>query len=435
MRVSGPLAIELLQQAFEPELNDDQSERLKKESATTQRGEICAGPILQKAPCEVLTWSTSRSYTQQPSVEIHTVGSVPLLSEIVNELCRLGARIAGPGEFTMRAFLAGRIDLTQAEAVLGVIDAHGEQSLQVALRQLSGNLANPLHELRETMLGFLAHLEAGLDFVEEDIEFISQSELEKHLFDTQERIASLADQLESRTSTTEAFRVVIAGLPNVGKSSLLNALCADQVAIVSSQPGATRDYLTRSIRLGDTSCLLIDTAGVDEHSQTEIETAAQLQTIEQRKQADLDLFCLDSSREMTDWERARIEGSSDQTSSTLVVLTKCDLGTITYPRAYQTSAETGEGIEELRNVIVEQAKQQRHIETQVVAGTALRCQTSLQAAATALSRALDAAQQNLGEELVAAEIRVALDELAQVVGAVYTDDILDRIFSRFCIGK
>lgn len=451
VRVSGPLAMNLLQTVFRShQLDRDSPEDVNhSKSPYTLTGEVNAGEKLGMAPCEALVWPTKRSYTQQTALELHTIGSPPLLAEIVTELCRHGARVAGPGEFTMRAFLAGRIDLTQAEAVLGVIDAEGDQSLQVALKQLSGNLATPLHELREEMLGFLAHLEAGLDFVEEDIEFISQEELLAQLGNSQQRILELVEQLATRHTSREAFRVVICGRPNVGKSSLLNALTADQVAIVSEQAGATRDYLTQAVRLGGVDCLLIDTAGVEETPSVGIAATAQNQTNDQVKQADLKLFCLEAEKEPDNWERQQLEALKNEETWTIIVLTKADRSQVATPSVAMmsgggtslraacmlTSSEKGEGIRELREQIAATAQTQQHLDTSVVPATAMRCQTSLNAAASALHRAENAVIAQLGEELVAAEIRAALDELGQVVGAVYTDDILDRIFSRFCIGK
>ena len=340
-------------------------------------------------------------------------------------LCEHGARIARPGEFTLRAFLAGRIDLTQAEAVLGVIDAQGERELSVALSQLAGGLAGPLNELRNRLLDLLAHLEAGLDFVEEDIEFITRDELLRQLDDAARQVEALAQQMQCRGISRALPRVVLTGPPNAGKSSLFNALCGSDSAIVSHVAGTTRDYVSRQVRCGSMDIELIDTAGIDAAGAVGIvDSAAQDVAHEQTRQAALVVECREAPQ----------PAPASQPSS-IRVITKCDLDTGIHAAkgALLTSSRTGQGIEELKRAI-EAALAREAGDTSVVAGTAARCGESLARAAEALHRARFAAS-TLGEEFVAAEVRDALDCLGRVVGAVYTDDILDRIFSRFCIGK
>jgi tRNA modification GTPase len=224
-------------------------------------------------PCELFLWPGSRSYTRQPVIELHTLGSPPLLELLVDALCRRGARLAEPGEFTLRAFLAGRIDLSQAEAVLGVIDADDDAQLNTALAQLAGGIARPMEQLRSDLLQLLAELEAGLDFVEENIEFITTDEIAHRLAQVQQRLHGLKQQMAGRAERGSTSQVVLVGPPNVGKSSLFNALLArfgcnpahlqstPPPAIVAPQRGTTRDYLTATLKLGDLSCQLVDTAG------------------------------------------------------------------------------------------------------------------------------------------------------------------------------
>ena len=175
-------------------------------------------------PCELYLWPGKRSYTGQPVAEVHTLGSPPLLEAVVRAVCRGGARPAEPGEFTLRAFLAGRIDLTQAEAVLGVIDATGNAELDAALKQLAGGLAGPLRLLRSDLLDLLAHVEAGLDFADEDLPFIKAEELLKRLDEAAAEVDRLARQLAFRGEAVVRVRVAPCGRPNAGKSSLFNAL-------------------------------------------------------------------------------------------------------------------------------------------------------------------------------------------------------------------
>jgi tRNA modification GTPase len=437
VRLSGPEAIRSLESWFTAdEATDWQALRARRVIG----GRLEVEGFHSLAPCDLYLWPTAASYTRQPTAEIHALGSPPLLAAILQTACRNGARLAQPGEFTLRAFLAGRLDLTQAEAVLGVIDAADRRELDVALAQLAGGLGDALRRLRDRLLDLLAHLEAGLDFVEEDIEFVSAGELERELTAALHDVAALVDRVQTRGDVAELARVVITGSPNVGKSSLFNVLVGHDRAIVSPQPGATRDYLTARIDLDGVQCELIDTAGVELGIETGISGAAQASSAQQRQQARLLLLCLDSTRPLNDWERRQLK-EIENGPPALVVLTKTDgvrrlaLSPLETPsELIQTSSSTLSGIERLRGQL-RSALLASSAETGVVLTTAVRSRDSLRLAAESLARALQLAQASGGEELIAAELRIALDQLGQVVGTVYTDDVLDRIFSRFCIGK
>ena len=406
----------------------------------------------RQLPCDVYLWPGPRSYTRGPLAELHLLGSPPLLWAAMKALCAVGARPAEPGEFTMRAFLAGRIDLTQAEAVLGVIDAQGRQQLDTALAQLAGGLSGPLSQIREALLLSLANLEAGLDFVEEDIEFISRHELAEGLAGVKANLDDLLEQIRTRSSATAATRVVFIGSPNVGKSSLFNALVAVATnggnssraswprALVSPEAGTTRDYVTAMLLLDGCECELVDTAGTDARLEDALSVAAQKAGAAQRSQSQLKILCIDATRPLDDSERQWLDATRDERS--LVVLTKCDrlLDRVTLSIDAEqadmlTSSVTGEGVRELQEALRRKLGFLDVDESQVVPATALRCRENIAAAGEAIQRAQRLADAMAGDELVAAEIRIALDELGKVVGTVYTDDVLDRIFSRFCIGK
>jgi tRNA modification GTPase len=433
VRISGPSSLQCVAALVRAEPGE----------LTAGRAPSCSSVVLTvsenlgEVPVRLYVWPTTRSYTRQPSAELHLPGSPPLLEAALAALCRAGARLARPGEFTLRALLAGRIDLTQAEAVLGVIDAQSPAELEVALSQLAGGLARPLAALRGELLDLLAHLEAGLDFADEDIEFISADQLRHELQDIARRVAEVESRLQSRAEAGSLPRVVLVGQPNAGKSSLFNALSEDASAIVSEFAGTTRDFVARRIAIEGRECLLIDTAGVHtESDEGELAAMAQHVTRGQTRQADLTVLCLDVTRDLTEWERARL--TLPTAHSDLVVWTKCDLAARANlrlaPAAILTSSVSGQGLDLVREAIAARLRQAPS-ESCVVAGTADRCRASLARTREALSRALSAVAANGGEELVAAELRIALDELGHVVGAVYTDDVLDRIFSRFCIGK
>jgi len=447
LRLSGPEVRSCVERVFHAESPADLGAL---RAATATNGSLRLPGLASPLPCDLYLWPTARSYTGQPVAEIHTLGSRPLLEAALKALCAAGARLAEPGEFTLRAFLAGRMDLTRAEAVLGVIDAADPRELQVALGQLAGGLSAPLGQLRSRLLDLLAHLEAGLDFVDEDIAFLAPGELHAQLTAALQQVEQLLECMTCRHQTADLPRVAIMGWPNTGKSSLLNALAGRTAALVSQHPGTTRDYLTAEIDLGGLKCLLVDTAGIDPEWRDRpagVERAAQIAGAEQTGRAELQLLCLDSSRPLNAWEQEQVGRVSDSpyepalqgepSAPRLLVLTKADLPRRTHldRPAIETSSLTGQGLDRLRQRIADDLLAARFSTSAVVAGTAGRCHDSLRLAADSLRRACGLVVAQAGEELVAAELRLALDELGRVVGAVYTEDVLDRIFSRFCVGK
>lgn len=430
VRVSGPQMIDCLESCFLPDDGDD-LRTVRRPSAI--QGKIALAGVFSRLPCTVYLWPSSRSYTRQPTAEIHTLGSPPLADALLAELCAAGARLARPGEFTLRAFLAGRLDLTQAEAVLGVIDARDRQHLETALAQLAGGLAAPLARLRGDLLDVLAQLEAGLDFVEEDIEFISTAEIEFSLAAAQATVDGLLAKLQDRAEASDTIRAVLIGAANVGKSSLFNALTGQQ-AIVSDRAGTTRDYLAARLDFAGIVCELVDTAGIIAGNVAGPEQAAQAASATQRSRADIEIVCIDSTRSLNAEERDLL--AREPADKRVVVFTKADLPRQApdLPGAIATSSRTGAGLDRLLNRLGEVVAGGQPA-VGVVVGTAIRCHDSLRQASEGVGRARGLAQASAGGELVAAELRRVLHHLGEVAGEVYTDDILDRIFSRFCIGK
>lgn len=436
VRLSGSGAIAAVARWFRPA---EAIELQLIDRASMVQGEFSVDFTSSPLPVDLYLWPNDRSYTRQPVAELHTIGSPPLLAAVLRQVCTSGARLAEPGEFTLRAFLAGRLDLTQAEAVLGVIDARGQRDLDTALTQLAGGLARPLHGLRDLLLDLLAELEAGLDFVDEDIEFISREDLAARLDVVAESLGAVTAQLSARSDSNERVRIVLTGLPNVGKSSLFNSLASGTRAIVSDHPGTTRDYLTASIEIDGICCELVDTAGLDPIAPSAIDATAQRMTAQQTQAAEVTLLCIDSTRELSDSE-AQLLADSAPAVRRLIVTTKCDepihatiarLGV----QSIATSARDGRGLDELRRQLHHELSAGLGESPGAVQATAARCRESLDLATSSIARALELCNKSGGEELIAAEVRVALAELGKVVGAVYTDDILDRVFSRFCIGK
>jgi tRNA modification GTPase len=446
LRISGPQVVECLGRCFES-TDGNVLTGIRAAQVVPGRLRLAAAPFF--LPSQVYLWPTARSYTRQPVAEVHTLGSVPLLEAALDAIFAAGARPARPGEFTLRAFLAGRLDLTQAEAVLGVIDAEDQRQLRVALEQLAGGLTTPLNHLRGRLLDLLADLEAGLDFVEDDIQFIAPDQVCRQLSEAADQVDALLARMRERQQSRHEKRIVLRGWPNVGKSSLLNALAGRQAALVSDASGTTRDFVSCHVDIAGNSCLLIDTAGVECASADPLVAEAQAVGRHQQHQADLELLCLDASRPLNDWERQEL--AADAPPRRLLIFTKSDLvagvsssttdlaGVLPasghLPSAVWTSSTNGAGLDRLREAIGANLDTSAPADSHVVGTTAARCRESLRQTRIALRKSLRVARRGLGDELVAVELRTALDHLGQVVGAVYTDDVLDRIFSRFCIGK
>ena len=427
VRLSGPESAACVATVFHPT-----DETPNPADPSTKRGVLHLPRNLGQIPARLYLWHDRRSYTRQPAAELHTLGSPPLLEAVVESLCQAGARLARPGEFTLRAFLAGRLDLTQAEAVLGVIDARGQAQLDTALAQLAGGLAGPLAALRERLLDLLAHLEAGLDFVEEDIEFITAGQLDAQLTAATNAVEQLAQRMNLRRDTTELPRVVLIGAPNVGKSSLFNALAGSDAAIISAVAGTTRDYVTCRVTADGQEFVLVDTAGeASANEVSSVDGLAQAAAARQQREADLTITCSEAGGAGGAFRCTHAPYSDD---STIRVWTKCDQQSpLEGAVGIRTSSRSGEGLERLQQAIA--ARLRELAADAVVISTAARCGESLELAAQSLARARDLVAADGGEELVAAEVRTALDGLGHVAGTVYTDDVLDRVFGRFCIGK
>ncbi|QDV34067.1 tRNA modification GTPase [Tautonia plasticadhaerens] len=375
----------------------------------------------------LVLWPGVRTYTGQPMAEIHSTGSPPLLRLVLGRCLGLGARLAEPGEFTLRAFLSGRIDLTQAEAVLAVIDSRSPAQVEAALSQLAGGLAGPIDRLRDRLIDTLAHLEAGLDFVDEaDVDPIGRRMLAGSLARNSIEVAALADRLRGRDRPSGLPRVVLVGPPNAGKSRLFNALVGADLALVSPVAGTTRDYLSAPIRCDGLEVELIDTAGIDD-AVGPIEAEAQALRAAQAAGAELLLDCRSAD--------APPSLAPPDGRPRLLVWTKADRGPGEFPEgAVATSAETGLGLGALRLAIASSIRS-RSAEEDPTGLTSARCRDGLSRASAALGRAAEAIRLESGDELVAVDLRDAVEELGRVIGAEIDDAILDRIFRRFCIGK
>ena len=402
-------------------------------------GSVRLSGVHSPLPADLYFFPGPHTYTGQDLAELHTVSSPPLVERLIADLLAAGARPAQPGEFTLRAFLAGKKDLPQAEAVLAVIDANTDSDLQAALKQLAGGVTQPLTKLRDDLLDLLADVEAALDFVDEDIEFVSKRDTILRITAGMAHLTNLRRQLDARTVSGRTFRVAIVGDPNAGKSSLFNALVGDGAALVSEAAGTTRDYLTRPIDLGGVAAELIDTAGWQAAADT-IEEQAQRLGREQSDRADLILWCVPA----TDAVREVSFGSAD----VILVRTKADLLDETRDTRHETRGESNsslasrvsclvsvvseQGLAPLRSLLAEKATA---FARPPLAPSQARCRGHVDVALTHLRAAHAHAVNDDPPELLALALRAALDQIGEMAGAVYTNDLLDRVFSRFCIGK
>ena len=389
----------------------------------------------------VCYWPDHRSYTGQPCAELHLLGALPLLEALTERLVELGASPAHRGEFTLRSFLAGKLDLPQAEAVLGVIEADSPAELSAALQQLAGNLSQPVRQLRDQLVELTAHLEAGLDFVEEDIEFITAEQLSADVARIAEQLDAISQQLHARASRRRTACGVLVGLPNSGKSSLFNALLGTARAIVSPQAGTTRDALTATLDLDGLSIELVDTAGLEELDADSPRGLAQVVLQRRLQQADVVLLCLDVHQPPDQvWVQAECQRLQAEGRPVLLVGTKCDLPhSAVWPAAEcdaLVSAMQPASLDGLRRRLRDSlADSLSHLQADALQATAIRCRGSIEPARQAVCRAAALVELAGGEELVATELRIAIDELSAVIGEVHSEDILGNIFGRFCIGK
>ncbi len=448
IRLSGENLVEIVRRVF-PRVGPE----LERAPSGNRVHDVCL-ELLPGEPVSgrLLLWPTHQSYTRQPSAELHLLGAPVLLNLAVEAFCQAGARLANRGEFTLRAFLAGRIDLTQAEAVLGIIDAESDRDFQTALRQSSGGLAEPFQKLREQLIDLLAELEATLDFIDQDIEFISRGDLTDKLEQAESAAVALQGQIRGRRELVTTPTIVLVGEPNAGKSSLFNRLAGSELAIVSPQAGTTRDSLRCRLNLGGVEVELIDTAGLEEVagamsaagdqptpelSVENIAAAAQAQTEQRTASADIVLWCVPATELAGGSAGRKMPPSRRSASQLLLVATKCDeLPGVSLPPSWVlTSAETKAGVDLLLTHLARAVQATNSLEAEVMPVTALRCHEQIRMIVDALGQCRQLACQPGGEELIAAELRVALDNLGQIAGTVYNDEILGRIFSRFCIGK
>ena len=397
------------------------------------------GSVLDQAV--ITLFRAPNSFTGEDTVEISVHGSRWIQREALNQLMRCGAKPAGPGEFSQRAFANGRMDLAQTEAVADLIAAESRAAHRLALSQMSGAFSRKLNELREQLIHFGSLLELELDFSEEDVEFADRTQLINSAKETLAVVQRLALSYKSGRAFKEGVPVAIAGAPNVGKSTLLNRLLDCDKAIVSDIPGTTRDIIEDTREIGGILFRFIDTAGLRDTADT-VERIGIERAKEHIERAAVTLWLVDPTQPL-DAQLASIRTSSE--GKRFVILTKSDLSDdavtnqilATLPEGcpvISISAKSGLGIDKLETELVRMATAEHDPENELIVTNA-RHYEALTAGAESLQRVLTGLQTGIPTDFVAQDVREALYHLGLVTGAVTTADLLTSIFSRFCIGK
>ncbi|MBS0169259.1 MAG: tRNA uridine-5-carboxymethylaminomethyl(34) synthesis GTPase MnmE [Nitrospira sp.] len=391
----------------------------------------------------VVVMKAPRSYTGEDVVEVQCHGGPVVLDQLCRGLLAAGARLAQPGEFTKRAFLNGRLDLAQAEAVLDTIRAKTARSLSLAQSQRRGELSRDVEGIRADLVTALAHIEAALDFGDEDIAFVEKAELLRILEAARHRLRRLVDSGKEGRILREGAVVAILGRPNVGKSSLLNALLRSDRAIVTPIPGTTRDLLEESVSIEGIPVRLVDTAGI-RRTDDPVEAEGIRRSRLAWDDADLALILLDGSQALTMEDLALV--SSPEASRAILVVNKCDLPAQLSRAQLETarsdhggiveiSATVPIGLEALRRTIRERLTSRQLESRDGVLVTNLRHADACSRALLGVEQAQQSAMADRAGELIAVDLRLAADALGEITGVITTDEILERIFSEFCIGK
>ncbi len=443
IRVSGPRSIEIVEKGFvgKKPLKDVRSQ-------TAHFGQFVDSQRNVLDELIALVFRGPRSYTGEDVVEVSCHGGLLVTRHILNALLEYGARLATPGEFTKRAFLNGKLDLSQAEAVADLIHSGSDLAHRSSLQQLEGRLSKQINSLRDQLIEAVGLLELELDFVEEHVEIVDKLDLIRKVENTLKDLRSLlSSSIEGRVYR-EGLKVVLAGAPNAGKSSILNMLLNEDRAIVTEIPGTTRDTIEESLSIGGMLFRVVDTAGLRETNDVvELEGVSRTET--QIETSDILVYVIDSSRQpsSSELEKAR-EVLLSTAACKIVVLSKTDLspgdpfGLV--QRLAQNasldivkvSTKTGRGMESLREILINiiPTRMKPYNETSVTV-TSLRHAKAIKEATESLDLALKTLQEGKSSELVIVDLRASLDHLGEITGAVTSDEILESIFARFCIGK
>lgn len=445
VKISGPDAIQCVEDIFIPVINFD---LMAIPSYTSVTGNIYIKEELVSIPAILYIMKQPYSYTREDVVELHTLGSPMIMEMLLSSILSKGIqskkniRLSQPGEFTKRAFLHGRIDLTQAEATMRIIRAQTDSELKSAVAQLDGNVSQRIKHIQDEAASLCSYTEAAIDFSDQDIELISAAEIANRLEVIKENISNLLIQSETGKISSEGIDTVLYGMPNVGKSSLINALLGKKRSVVSEIPGTTRDVVTDTLEIEGIRFKLMDTAGMD--STEEVVTSLAMEKSRSTfKKAQIILLVFDGNANIN--EQLKGMKLDDSAGNVIVIINKCDLQKNSfltelpaelkkYPMVH-TSALTGEGVKRLRETLVQNVLMGKVNLSSSTSFFNVRQREALQRSMQSIQQALESARNSESYEFIALDLRMAIDALGEIAGEVTTEDILDKIFSEFCIGK
>ena len=441
VRVSGALALTIAAEVFRSPRGVSPTQL---PTHTLTYGHVVDATASDEMIDEVLLgiMHAPRTYTGEDVVEFNCHGGTLPLTAVLDVVLKNGARVAEPGEFTKRAFLNGRLDLAQAEAVAELIASKTDLSRKIAVEALAGKLSDTVNGLNDRLAALLAEIEASIDFPEEDLDFMKVETQLEAARAVQTELTTLLETAAEGRLITEGANVAILGKPNVGKSSLLNALVGTPRAIVTDIPGTTRDTIEEMMNIGGIPLKLIDTAGI-RHTDDIVEQQGVERSKAVQERAELHLMMFDASQPLNEADHELLKTA--QASKAILILNKMDLPVVTSPTALlahcpkkqvvETAIPEGKGLDKLKATISEEllGGELGIGESPIV--TNARHQEALRRANEGLNYAIESLENGMPPDLIAVDLRIGLEGLGDIVGKTTTEDILDRIFSQFCVGK
>lgn len=438
IRISGEEALPILQEIFEFHGDTD--------TFTSRR--MTYGKIIDKEKNQIIDevlavyMKGPKTYTAEDVVEINCHGSMVSLRKTLALVLRKGARLAEPGEFTKRAFLNGRLDLSQAEAVIDMIRAKTDKSFDVAVSQLEGRISLKVEEIRQKLLDLLVDITVNIDYPDEDIEEMTYEKLEESIIETQDMIEKLLETSSTGRMIREGIKIAIVGKPNVGKSSLMNGLLKETRAIVTDIPGTTRDTIEEVLSIRNIPVYLVDTAGIRETSD-KVEKMGIEKSKEAFNQADFILFLLDGSRPLEEEDLQIMEFLKERKS--LVLINKRDLGEaisieeiaakLPASQVIEASLLKGQGITEIEDAVEDLVYGGEIVQKESMMVNNVRHIELLQQAVKSLTDALHMSERREALDFIEVDVKNAYERLGEIIGETVSDDIINEVFARFCLGK